>query len=115
MKIYFKGSKISQKDFPGNPVVKTSDFYSRGTGLIPGWGTKILHAAHGKKKTHQKKKTMCTKGHRKVKRQPTEWRKYLNIIYVVRYPEYLKNSHNSVIATTKVTRQTPTNSFEKAR
>ena len=33
-------------DFPGGPVVKIPLFHCRGhgMGLIPGWGTKILHA-----------------------------------------------------------------------
>ena len=38
-------------DFPGSPVIKTPCFYFRGTGSIPGWGTKILHATwHSQKK-----------------------------------------------------------------
>ena len=32
------------RDFPGGPVDKTLGFYCRGLGLIPGQGTKILHA-----------------------------------------------------------------------
>ena len=37
--------------FPGGPVVKTPCPHCRGTGSIPGRGTKIPHAArHGKKK-----------------------------------------------------------------
>ena len=31
-------------DFPGGPMVKTLPFSARGTGLIPGWGTKIPDA-----------------------------------------------------------------------
>ena len=31
-------------DFPRGPVVKTLHFHCRGTGSIPGQGTKILHA-----------------------------------------------------------------------
>ena len=31
--------------FPGGPVVGTLCFHCRGTGLTPGWGTKISHAA----------------------------------------------------------------------
>jgi len=45
-------------DFPGSPVVKTPCFYFKGTGSIPGWGTKILHAtwhSHTHTHTHQKK------------------------------------------------------------
>ena len=38
-------------DFPGDPVVKISCSQSRGKGLIPGQGTKILHVTkHGQKK-----------------------------------------------------------------
>ena len=38
-------------DLPGDPVVNTLYFHCRGTGLIPGWGTKILHATrHWQKK-----------------------------------------------------------------
>ena len=33
-------------DFPGGPVVKTLHFQCRGvSGSIPGWRTKLLHAA----------------------------------------------------------------------
>ena len=32
---------ITSRDFPGGPMVKT---HAGGTGLIPGWGTKIPHA-----------------------------------------------------------------------
>ena len=36
---------------------------------------------------------------KKVKRQPTEWGKYLQIIYLKRfyYSEYIKDSYNSTI------------------
>ena len=45
------------KDFPDSPVVKTLHFQCRGrVGLIPGLGTKILHAEwHGQKKKKKKK------------------------------------------------------------
>ena len=33
--------------FPGGPVVKTLPSNAGGAGSIPGWGTKILHAALG--------------------------------------------------------------------
>ena len=36
--------KLSPREFPGGPVVRTLSFYCRGTGSIPGQGTKILHA-----------------------------------------------------------------------
>ena len=32
-------------DFPGGPVVKNSPSNAGDPGLIPGWGTKIPHAA----------------------------------------------------------------------
>ena len=45
-------------DFPGGSVVRTPCFQcwdAGGVGSIPGWGTKITHAAqHGQ--NHQKKK-----------------------------------------------------------
>ena len=33
------------KDFPGGPVTRTPVSTVGGTGLIPGWKTKIMHAA----------------------------------------------------------------------
>ena len=49
--------KNDVRDSPGGPVVKTPCFHGMGTGLIPGQGTKILHAAwHGQKK---KKDVIC--------------------------------------------------------
>ena len=45
-----KKKKIPQ-EFPGFPVVRTSDFTAVGLGSIPGWGTKILQAMwYGQKK-----------------------------------------------------------------
>ena len=41
------------QDFPGGPVVKTLRFHYKGTGLIPGGGTKMPHGAA--KKTKQNK------------------------------------------------------------
>ena len=32
--------KMSKRDFPGGPVVKTSPSNAGGAHLIPGWGTK---------------------------------------------------------------------------
>ena len=45
-----KSKRSEGGDVPGGPVVKTLHFHCRGgalpgMGLIPGWGTKILHAA----------------------------------------------------------------------
>ena len=36
-------------DFPGGPVGKTPHFHCRGTGSIPGQGTKISHVQHSLK------------------------------------------------------------------
>ena len=33
------------RDFPGDPVIKTSPSNAGGVDLIPGWGAKIPHAA----------------------------------------------------------------------
>ena len=33
----------SSGDFPGGPVDKIPCFHGRGTGSIPGWGTKVPH------------------------------------------------------------------------
>ena len=38
------------RDFPGGPVAKTPSFQCRGTGSVPGHGTKILHAIWCSKK-----------------------------------------------------------------
>ena len=35
---------LVNRDFPGGPVVRTSPSSAEGSGLIPGGGTKILHA-----------------------------------------------------------------------
>ena len=46
--------KISKRDFPGGPVVKTPCFHW-GVGSIPGRGTKIPHATrHGQEKKKKK-------------------------------------------------------------
>ena len=43
-------------EFPGGPVVRTPCFHYRGTGLTPGWGTKIPQAVRcGQKKKKEKK------------------------------------------------------------
>ena len=36
-------------DFPGGPVLKTPSVTTAGTGLIPGWRTKILHTTWSRK------------------------------------------------------------------
>ena len=38
-------------NFPGDPMVNTPYFPFRGQGLIPGQGTKILHATQARKKS----------------------------------------------------------------
>ena len=48
--------KIFNLSSPGDPVVKTPHFQCRGTGLIPGQGTKIPHAAHYGQKIKSKEK-----------------------------------------------------------
>ena len=40
-----------QGDFPGGPVVKTLPSNTEGTGSIPGWEAKILHASQPENKT----------------------------------------------------------------
>ena len=52
------GLKYQEGGLPGGPVVKTLHFHFRGTGSIPGWGTKILHAPW----RGQKKKTKVPGG-----------------------------------------------------
>ena len=42
-------------DFPGGPVVTTPCFHCRGVGLIPGQGTRNLHAACMAKKKKKEK------------------------------------------------------------
>lgn len=47
--------KNNGRELPGGPVVKT--FNAGGEGLIPGQGTKVLHATwHSQKTKKQKKK-----------------------------------------------------------
>ena len=50
--------KICSRDFAGSPVVKTLHSSARGTGLIPGQGTKIPHASRPK---NIKQKQYCNK------------------------------------------------------
>ena len=41
--------------FPGVPAINTGDFYSRGVGSTPGWGTKLPQAVQ----RSQEKKCLC--------------------------------------------------------
>ena len=52
--------KKKKGEFPGGLVVRIWHFHSRGPGLIPGWGTKILQAAQSKRKKKKKKKKKST-------------------------------------------------------
>ena len=47
--------KWKSMDFAGGSVVKTLSFQCRGTGLIPGPGTKIPHAVQHRQKKKKKK------------------------------------------------------------
>ena len=58
-------SRDRRRDFPGSPVVKTLCFQCRGTGSIPGLGTKIPHAML----SGQKKKIKRQKEHGKCMAQ----------------------------------------------
>ena len=75
--------KLKRRDFPGGPVVKAPN--AGGTGLTPGWGTKIpnpiCHTAWPKKLKNGKK--ICRLG-----------KKYLKITHLIKdlHPKYVKNS-----------------------
>ena len=43
-----------QEDFPGGPVVRNLPCNARDRGLIPGQGTKILHAEHSSASNNSK-------------------------------------------------------------
>ena len=47
--------KMSKRDFPGGPVVKTSPSNAGGVGSIPVQGTTIPHALWQNKQTNKKK------------------------------------------------------------
>ena len=49
-------SRISSRDFPGGPEVKTRGSTAGGAGSISGWGTKIPHALWSGQKSEKKKK-----------------------------------------------------------
>ena len=61
--------KRHKGDFPGGPVVKTPHFHSRGTGSVPGRGTKILHAAWPKKKNRERERETERERQRETERQ----------------------------------------------
>ena len=46
-------------DFPGGPVVKNQCFHCRGTGSIPGQGTKVPQAVQCSQKKKKKKVQFC--------------------------------------------------------
>ena len=50
LQVYQTALKWVLGNFPGSPVVKTVHFKCMGVGLIPGWGSKIPHAAWPKMK-----------------------------------------------------------------
>lgn len=43
-------------DFSNGPLVKAPYFHCRGTGLVPGWGSKIPHATWHKTNNNETKK-----------------------------------------------------------
>ena len=49
-------SETCLRDFPGSQWSRHHASPAAGTGSIPSWGTKILHAAQGGQKTEEKKK-----------------------------------------------------------
>ena len=58
------------RDSPGTPVVKTSTCTTGGTGLIPGQGTKIPHAAqHRQKNKNRRQKPPKEKKQNKTQKQ----------------------------------------------
>ena len=49
-------TKQKNRDIPGDPAVNTPCFHWRGTGSIPGQGTKIPYAVQCKQKVQTNKK-----------------------------------------------------------
>ena len=70
---YSIGAKIDffktpqNRDFPSNPVVKTSPSNVRGGGSIPGQGAKIPHALWPKTQNIKKQKQYCNKFNKPLK------------------------------------------------
>ena len=52
---YYSALKSNEWDFPCGPVVKTLPSNAGDVGLIPGWGTEILHASCLKKQNIRQK------------------------------------------------------------
>ena len=63
------GLKLTTRDLPGGPVVKTWPSNAEGVGLIPGQGAKIPHASEPKKTKH-KAKQYCNKLNKDFKNGP---------------------------------------------
>ena len=59
-------SRISSRDFPGGPVVKTRGSTAGGAGSISGWGTKIPHALWSGQKSEKKQNKTKTKNKNKT-------------------------------------------------
>ena len=55
---------MGTRDFPGNPVVRTSPFNAEDVGSIPGWGAKIPHTSQPKTRL---KKQYCNKFNKNLK------------------------------------------------
>ena len=62
-------SRVTKRDFPSGPVVKTSSSSAGGTGSIPGWGAKIPHASRPKNQ-NIKQKQYCNKFNKDFKYDP---------------------------------------------
>ena len=59
------------RDFPGDPVVKTSLSCAAGEGSIPGWGADTQHVSRQKKtKQNIKQKQYCNKLNKDFKNGP---------------------------------------------
>ena len=58
---------MSNRDFPGGPMVETSPSNAGGAGSIPGWGTKI-HMPRGQKPKNIKQKQYCNKFNKDFKK-----------------------------------------------
>ena len=61
-----------QEDFPGGPVVRNLPCNARDRGLIPGQGTKILHAEHSSASNNSKTVKIIKQGTSEMLLQPRE-------------------------------------------